>query len=94
MPLGIDSRSGAKPREDWLFDWPNAMCIVGTQLTWAIETTETLAKVANDKDALEKYNKVQIEQLVALIKMVQGELTKETGRLWLPGTPRTEALSR
>eukprot|EP00698_Gefionella_okellyi_P011837 TRINITY_DN3147_c0_g1_i1.p1 TRINITY_DN3147_c0_g1~~TRINITY_DN3147_c0_g1_i1.p1 ORF type:complete len:4003 (-),score=857.71 TRINITY_DN3147_c0_g1_i1:159-12167(-) len=74
---GIKDYEVHKPRHLWLNDYPSQCMLVTTQVYFTSQVVETFALMeAGDKDALKKYNKKQIDQLVKLITLVQGELSK------------------
>lgn len=35
----------AKPRDEWVFDWPAQPALVGTQIWWTTETNQAFAKL-------------------------------------------------
>eukprot|EP00698_Gefionella_okellyi_P005145 TRINITY_DN1471_c0_g1_i4.p1 TRINITY_DN1471_c0_g1~~TRINITY_DN1471_c0_g1_i4.p1 ORF type:complete len:2448 (+),score=753.76 TRINITY_DN1471_c0_g1_i4:538-7881(+) len=68
----------SKPRHEWLKDFPSQCMLVATQVHWARQVAVAFKQAqSGDRQALKKYNEKQIEQLVMLIKMVQGELPRE-----------------
>lgn len=65
-----------KPREQWLYDWPAQVALVGTQIWWTIEVNIAFARLDEGyENAMKDYQKKQIAQLNALINLLLGDLT-------------------
>ncbi|RKP21352.1 hypothetical protein ROZALSC1DRAFT_27237, partial [Rozella allomycis CSF55] len=66
-----------KPREQWLFDYPAQISLAGTQIWWTTEVNAAFARLEEGyENSLKDYYKKQVNQLTALITLIQGELTK------------------
>ncbi|CAM9099296.1 unnamed protein product [Ectocarpus fasciculatus] len=67
-----------KPREEWLFGYPAELALLAGQILWTEECERALEEYENGaEDAVKKYLEVCCVRLDGLIKLVQGELTKE-----------------
>ena len=77
LQKGIQDYEVHKPRHLWLNDYPSQCMLVTTQVYFTQQLETALAQAeAGDKDALKKYNQKQVDQLVKLITLVQGDLDK------------------
>eukprot|EP00041_Stephanoeca_diplocostata_P039521 m.1633795 g.1633795 ORF g.1633795 m.1633795 type:complete len:4492 (+) comp25411_c0_seq1:204-13679(+) len=66
-----------KPRDQWVFDWPAQVALVGTQVYWTSEVNQSFAKLEEGfENAMKDYNKKQVNELNALITLLQGKLSK------------------
>ncbi len=64
-----------KPRDQWLFDFPAQVALVGTQIWWTTEVNIAFARLEEGyENALKDYNKKQIQQLNILIMLLVGKL--------------------
>jgi dynein heavy chain, axonemal len=66
----------SKPRTKWQFDWPSQVILVVNQIYWCHEVEEAFLKMKTDKDAMRKYNNVQVQQLTDLIQVTRTDLKK------------------
>ncbi|RKO98183.1 hypothetical protein CXG81DRAFT_17063 [Caulochytrium protostelioides] len=65
-----------KPREQWIFDYPAQITIAGTGVWWASEVNAAFARLEEGyENSLKDYYKKQVNQLTALINLIQGDLT-------------------
>lgn len=65
------------PRDRWLFDYPAQVVITACLIFWTEETQSALDELEGGaEDAVKRYVDVCTARLQALIKLVQGELTK------------------
>ncbi|XP_033840356.1 dynein heavy chain 9, axonemal isoform X2 [Periophthalmus magnuspinnatus] len=65
-----------KPREQWLFDYPAQVALVGTQIWWALDVGIAFARLEVGYDsALKEYHKKQVTQLNTLISLLIGKLS-------------------
>ncbi|CAM9120279.1 unnamed protein product [Sphacelaria rigidula] len=68
-----------KPREEWLFGFPAELALLAGQIIWTEECERSLEEYENGADdAVKKYLEVCCVRLEGLIKLVQGELSKES----------------
>ncbi|KAJ3051836.1 hypothetical protein HK097_007152 [Rhizophlyctis rosea] len=66
-----------KPREQWIFDHPAQITLAGTQIWWTTEVNVAFGRLEEGyENSLKDYYKKQVNQLTALISLIQGELTK------------------
>ncbi|KAI9209879.1 dynein heavy chain and region D6 of dynein motor-domain-containing protein, partial [Polychytrium aggregatum] len=66
-----------KPREQWIFDYPAQITLAGTQIWWTTEVNAAFSRLEEGyENAVKDYYKKQVNQLTALISLIQGELTK------------------
>ncbi|KAJ3096963.1 hypothetical protein HDU97_005410 [Phlyctochytrium planicorne] len=66
-----------KPREQWIFDHPAQITLAGTQIWWTTEVNAAFSRLEEGyENAMKDYYKKQVNQLTALISLIQGELTK------------------
>ncbi|KAJ3365528.1 hypothetical protein HDU91_002183, partial [Kappamyces sp. JEL0680] len=66
-----------KPREQWIFDFPAQIVLAGSQIWWTTEVNAAFARLEEGyENALKDYYKKQVNQLTALISLIQGELKK------------------
>jgi dynein heavy chain len=66
-----------KKRDQWVFDWPAQVALVGTQVWWATEVNLAFGRLEEGyENAMKDYNKKQISNLNDLILHLQGTLTK------------------
>jgi len=59
--------------------------LVVNQIYWCQEVEEAFAKMKSDKDAMNKYNQQQVQQLTDLIQVTRTDLEKcdrQKVRLW------------
>ena len=65
------------PREKWLFAYPGQLALLCCQILFTEETTGALEEYENGtEDAVKKFLVVCVSRLEALIKLVQGDLSK------------------
>ncbi|GLG99540.1 Dynein beta chain [Gryllus bimaculatus] len=68
-----------KAREQWIFDYPAQVALVGTQIWWATEVNIAFSRLEEGYEhAMKEYQKKQIAQLNVLITLLCGELTDGT----------------
>ncbi|KAJ3312837.1 hypothetical protein HDV04_002647 [Boothiomyces sp. JEL0838] len=66
-----------KPREQWIFDFPAQIVLAGSQIWWTTEVNAAFARLEEGyENSLKDYYKKQVNQLTALIGLIQGELKK------------------
>ncbi|CAK8694647.1 unnamed protein product [Clavelina lepadiformis] len=66
-----------KPREQWIFDYPAQVSLLGTQIWWTTEVNISFARLEEGyENAMKDYYKKQINQLNTLIGLLIGDLTK------------------
>nr|KAJ3421855.1 hypothetical protein HK105_002054 [Polyrhizophydium stewartii] len=66
-----------KPREQWIFDHPAQITLAGTQIWWTTEVNVAFSRLEEGyENSLKDYYKKQVNQLTALIGLIQGELTR------------------
>uniref|UniRef100_F7AU91 AAA+ ATPase domain-containing protein n=1 Tax=Ciona intestinalis TaxID=7719 RepID=F7AU91_CIOIN len=67
-----------KPREQWIFDYPAQVSLLGTQIWWTTEVNISFARLEEGYENAMKdyYKKQQINQLNTLIGLLIGDLTK------------------
>ncbi|NWI54818.1 DYH17 protein, partial [Calyptomena viridis] len=66
----------AKPREQWVFDYPAQVALTGTQISWTSEVGVAFSSLEQGyENALKDYNKKQIARLNALISLLLGNLS-------------------
>lgn len=64
-----------KPREAWIFDYPAQIILAGTGIWWTTEVNAAFGRLEEGyENSLKDYYKKQVNQLTALIQLVQGEL--------------------
>ncbi|KAL0208915.1 hypothetical protein P9112_011502 [Eukaryota sp. TZLM1-RC] len=69
----------ASRRSKWIFEYPAQICLVGSQIWWTSDVNYAFQKlVEGSEDALIDYNKMQQKQITELIKLIQGNLDKQT----------------
>ena len=67
-----------RPRDRWITDYPAQLALLASQIYWTEETENALEELeGGDEDAVKRYLDLCNTRLDALIKMVQGQLTKE-----------------
>jgi dynein heavy chain len=66
-----------KPREEWIFTVPAQVALVTSQNVWTEEVESAMEELeGGQEDALKKYADLCSNRLEALIRLVQGELSK------------------
>ncbi|ORY39399.1 hypothetical protein BCR33DRAFT_720231 [Rhizoclosmatium globosum] len=66
-----------KPREQWIFDFPAQITLAGSQIWWTTEVNAAFARLEEGyENSMKDYYKKQVNQLTALISLIQGELSK------------------
>jgi dynein heavy chain len=66
-----------KSREEWVFDFPAQIVLLASQILWTEETEAALEELeAGQEGALRQYRDSCAARLDALIRVVQGELTR------------------
>ncbi|RKO94585.1 dynein heavy chain and region D6 of dynein motor-domain-containing protein [Blyttiomyces helicus] len=66
-----------KPREQWIFDHPAQITLAGTGIWWTTEVNVAFGRLEEGyENSLKDYYKKQINQLTALISLIQGELSR------------------
>ena len=66
-----------KPREQWIFDFPAQIVLAGSQIWWTTEVNAAFSRLEEGyENALKDYYKKQVNQLTALISLIQGSLKK------------------
>ncbi|KAI8812367.1 dynein heavy chain and region D6 of dynein motor-domain-containing protein [Cladochytrium replicatum] len=66
-----------KPREQWIFDHPAQITLAGTQIWWTTEVNVAFGRLEEGyENSLKDYYKKQVNQLTALIGLIQGELSR------------------
>ncbi|KAJ1551294.1 hypothetical protein HK096_001712 [Nowakowskiella sp. JEL0078] len=66
-----------KPREQWIFDHPAQITLAGTQIWWTTEVNVTFGRLEEGyENSMKDYYKKQVNQLTALIGLVQGDLKR------------------
>lgn len=66
-----------KPREQWIFDHPAQITLAGTQIWWTTEVNVAFGRLEEGyENSLKDYYKKQVNQLTALISLIQGELSR------------------
>ncbi|KAJ3023806.1 hypothetical protein HKX48_000940 [Thoreauomyces humboldtii] len=66
-----------KPREQWIFDYPAQITLAGTQIWWTTEVNAAFSRLEEGyENSLKDYFKKQVNQLTALINLIQGDLSK------------------
>ncbi|NWU85052.1 DYH17 protein, partial [Onychorhynchus coronatus] len=66
----------AKPREQWVFDYPAQVALTCTQISWTSEVGVAFSSLQKGyENALKDYNKKQIARLNALISLLLGNLS-------------------
>jgi dynein heavy chain len=64
-----------KPREQWIFDHPAQITLAGTQIWWTTEVNAAFGRLEEGyENSLKDYYKKQVNQLTALIGLIQGGL--------------------
>ena len=61
----------AIPRCEWVKKWPGQVVICVDNIYWTKETTEAI-----DNNSLPDYYKVCVDQLLDVVELVRGDLTK------------------
>ncbi|XP_039198067.1 dynein heavy chain 11, axonemal isoform X1 [Crotalus tigris] len=65
-----------KPREQWIFDYPAQVALIGSQIWWTTDVGIAFSRLEEGfETALKDYHKKQIAQLNALIALLLGDLT-------------------
>uniref|UniRef100_H2YYC1 Uncharacterized protein n=1 Tax=Ciona savignyi TaxID=51511 RepID=H2YYC1_CIOSA len=65
-----------KPREQWIFDYPAQVSLLGTQIWWTTEVNISFSRLEEGyENAIKDYYKKQINQLNTLIGLLIGNLT-------------------
>lgn len=65
-----------KPREQWIFDYPAQITLAGSQIWWTTEVTAAFGRLEEGyENSLKDFFKKQVNQLTALIGLIQGTLT-------------------
>ncbi|CAK8676513.1 unnamed protein product [Clavelina lepadiformis] len=65
-----------KPREQWIFDYPAQVSLLGTQIWWTTEVNISFSRLEEGyENAMKDYYKKQISQLNTLIGLLIGELS-------------------
>lgn len=50
-----------KPRDAWVFDYPNQVALVGTQIWWQVEVEISFSKIEEGyENAMKEYQKKQV----------------------------------
>jgi dynein heavy chain len=66
-----------KPREQWIFDFPAQIVLAGSQIWWTTEVNAAFSRLEEGyENSLKDYYKKQVNQLTALIQLIQGDLKK------------------
>ncbi|NXM68229.1 DYH17 protein, partial [Serilophus lunatus] len=66
----------AKPRDQWVFDYPAQVALTCTQISWTTEVGAAFSSLEQGyENALKDYNKKQIARLNALISLLLGSLS-------------------
>ncbi|KAJ3128700.1 hypothetical protein HK098_003691 [Nowakowskiella sp. JEL0407] len=66
-----------KPREQWIFDHPAQITLAGTQIWWTTEVNVAFGRLEEGyENSMKDYYKKQVNQLTALIGLIQGELKR------------------
>ncbi|XP_071429942.1 dynein axonemal heavy chain 17 isoform X2 [Pithys albifrons albifrons] len=66
----------AKPRDQWLFDYPAQVALTCTQIAWTSEVGAAFSSLQKGyENALKDYNKKQVARLNALISLLLGNLS-------------------
>ncbi|KAL0218105.1 hypothetical protein RCL1_008953 [Eukaryota sp. TZLM3-RCL] len=69
----------ASRRSKWIFEFPSQVVLVGSQIWWTSDVNYAFQKlVEGSEDALVDYNKLQFKQITELIKLIQGDLDKQS----------------
>ncbi len=77
MSLATEEYMGLD-RIQWILKWPAQIALVGSQIWWTSEVNQAFSKLEEgNENAVKEYNKKQTEQLIALIKTIQGDLAKD-----------------
>jgi dynein heavy chain len=62
-------------RPQWIKEYPAQVALVGGQCWWTTEVAMAFEHLEDgNENAMRDYNKKQVDQLVELIKMIQGDL--------------------
>jgi dynein heavy chain, axonemal len=65
-----------KPREQWIFDHPAQITLAGTSIWWTTEVNVAFGRLEEGyENSLKDYYKKQINQLTALIGLIQGTMS-------------------
>lgn len=65
-----------KPREQWIFDHPAQITLAGTCIWWTTEVNVAFGRLEEGyENSLKDYYKKQVNQLTALISLIQGHMT-------------------
>ena len=71
-----------KPREQWIFDHPAQITLAGTQIWWTTEVNAAFGRLEEGyENALKDYYKKLVNQLTALISLIQGDLSKNNRQM-------------
>ncbi|KAI8900476.1 dynein heavy chain and region D6 of dynein motor-domain-containing protein [Globomyces pollinis-pini] len=66
-----------KPREQWIFDFPAQIVLAGSQIWWTTEVNGAFSRLEEGyENSLKDYYKKQVNQLTALISLIQGNLKR------------------
>ena len=63
---------GAKPRDQWVLDWPGMVVLVVTAVFWTKQVTEA---ISDGTRAVGKYEEKCTKDLMNIVDRVRGELT-------------------
>ena len=67
-----------RPREKWISDYPAQLALLASQIYWTEETESALEELeGGDEDGVKRYLELCNNRLEALIRLVQGKLSKE-----------------
>ncbi|KAF8562195.1 hypothetical protein P879_07654 [Paragonimus westermani] len=65
-----------KPRDQWIFDYPTQIALIGSQIGWNSEVQIAFGRLEEGlENAMKEYNKKQISQLSVLIQMLLTDLS-------------------
>jgi dynein heavy chain len=65
-----------KPREQWIFDHPAQITLAGTSIWWTTEVNVAFGRLEEGyENSLKDYYKKQVNQLTALIGLIQGNMS-------------------
>jgi dynein heavy chain len=71
-----------KPREQWIFDHPAQITLAGNQIWWTTEVNAAFGRLEEGyENALKDYYKKLVNQLTALISLIQGDLSKNNRQM-------------
>ena len=67
-----------KPRDAWVFDYPAQIVLLSSQIYWTDECAAALDELEEgEEEALKAFYELSTSRLEALIRVVQGDLSKE-----------------